>query len=117
MTTMALTDVVVTGGVDTHQDQHVAAALDQLGRVLGTQSFPTTVAGYRQLLGWLSSFGSARPRRASICASSRSDFVWLCEIARSLRALATTTAWPSELTKRETHGLCVPVSMMTVAPG
>lgn len=57
MTTIALTDVVVTGGVDTHQDLHVAAALDQLGQVLGTQSFPTTSAGYRQLLRWLLSFG------------------------------------------------------------
>jgi transposase len=57
MTTIALTDVVVTGGVDTHQDLHVAAALDQLGRVLGTQSFATTPAGYRQLHQWLLSFG------------------------------------------------------------
>jgi len=57
MTTMTSVDVVVTGGVDTHQDQHVAAALDQLGRVLGTASFPTTVAGYRQLLAWLRRHG------------------------------------------------------------
>jgi len=57
MTTIALTDLVVTGGVDTHQDLHVAAALDQLGRVLGTQSFPTTLAGYRQLHRWLLAFG------------------------------------------------------------
>lgn len=57
MTTIALERIVVTGGVDTHQDQHVAAALDQLGRILGTQSFPTTIAGYRQLLRWLSAFG------------------------------------------------------------
>jgi transposase len=57
MTTIASESVVVTGGVDTHQDQHVAAALDQLGRILGTQSFPTTIAGYRQLLRWLTSFG------------------------------------------------------------
>ncbi len=57
MTTMTSVDVVVTGGVDTHQDQHVAAALDQLGRVLGTESFPTTVAGYRQLLTWLRRHG------------------------------------------------------------
>jgi hypothetical protein len=39
------------------------------------------------------------------------------QIARSLRALATTTGWPSELTKREIHGLWVPVSITTVAPG
>jgi hypothetical protein len=29
---------------------HVAAALGHLGGVLGTASFPTTVAGYRRLL-------------------------------------------------------------------
>ena len=40
----------VFGGVDTHKDVHVAAALDELGRLLGTGSFPTTAAGYRQLL-------------------------------------------------------------------
>ena len=57
MTTLTANDVVVTGGVDTHQDLHVAAALDQLGRVLGTESFPTTVAGYRRLLAWLRRHG------------------------------------------------------------
>src|SRR5438128_198660 len=35
----------VTVGVDTHADQHVGAALDQLGRVLGTQAVPSTAAG------------------------------------------------------------------------
>ena len=48
----------VTGGVDTHRDVHVAAALDHLGRVLGTGSFPANRAGYRQLLVWLGSFGT-----------------------------------------------------------
>ena len=47
----------ITGGVDTHLDVHVAAALNDVGGVLGTASFPTTTAGYRQLLQWLSSFG------------------------------------------------------------
>jgi len=56
--TLTANDVVVTGGVDTHQDVHVAAALDQLGRVLGTESFPTTVAGYRRLLAWLRRHGT-----------------------------------------------------------
>ena len=50
-------DTEVTGGVDTHKDVHVAAAIDQLGRILGTRSFPTTHAGYRQLLSWLTKFG------------------------------------------------------------
>ncbi len=57
MTTTTSVDVIVTGGVDTHQDLHVAAALDQLGRVLGTESFPTTVVGYRQLPAWLRRHG------------------------------------------------------------
>ena len=48
---------VTTGGVDTHLDVHVVAALDAFGGVLGTSSFPTTAAGYRKLLVWLRSFG------------------------------------------------------------
>jgi hypothetical protein len=39
MTTMTSTAAAVIGGVDTHADVHVAAACDQLGAVLGTQSF------------------------------------------------------------------------------
>ena len=54
----------VTGGVDTHLDVHVAAALDPLGRLFGSESFATDAAGYRALLEWLDS--SARsPRSAS----------------------------------------------------
>ena len=48
---------VITGGVDTHADMHVAAALDPLGGLLGVQEFPATAAGYASLLGWLSEFG------------------------------------------------------------
>jgi len=47
----------VTGGVDTHSDLHVAAAVDHLGGVLGTAEFRTTPAGYRKLLRWLQAFG------------------------------------------------------------
>ena len=53
------TNDTVIGGVDTHADDHVAAAITSTGGVLGTQSFPTTVATpYRQPLAWLQSFGS-----------------------------------------------------------
>jgi transposase len=47
----------VTGGVDTHLDVHVAAALDPLGALLGSAPFPTTPAGYQALLSWLEGFG------------------------------------------------------------
>jgi transposase len=45
-------------GVDTHADIHVAAALDGIGGLLGTESFPTTPAGYASLLAWLRDFGT-----------------------------------------------------------
>jgi transposase len=47
----------VTGGVDTHADMHVAAVVDQVGRVLGTEACPATAAGYRTVLAWMSSHG------------------------------------------------------------
>jgi transposase len=47
----------VVGGVDTHADAHVAAALDSNGGVLGVESFPADQAGFEDLLGWLVGFG------------------------------------------------------------
>ena len=47
----------VTGGVDTHLDVHVAAALDGIGGLLGVEEFSTDDAGARRLLSWLRSFG------------------------------------------------------------
>ena len=47
----------VTGGVDTHAEVHVAAVVDQVGRVLGTGSFPADAAGYAGLLSWLCGHG------------------------------------------------------------
>src|SRR5215212_9262219 len=48
----------VTGGVDTHADVHVAAAVDANGGVLGIESFATTPAGFRELHEWLAGFGA-----------------------------------------------------------
>jgi transposase len=47
----------VTGGVDTHADVHVAAAVDEVGRVLGTASFSADADGYAGLLAWLRGHG------------------------------------------------------------
>jgi transposase len=47
----------VTGGVDTHLDLHVAAALDDIGGLMGVKEFSTTSAGYQALLDWLGGFG------------------------------------------------------------
>ena len=48
----------ITGGVDTHLDTHVAAAVDANGGVLGVESFPTTTAGFAELHAWLAAFGT-----------------------------------------------------------
>ncbi|MGH3286374.1 MAG: IS110 family transposase [Streptosporangiaceae bacterium] len=54
----------VTGGVDTHKDIHVAAALGEHGALLATASFPAASAGYGELLRWMS--GSGPPGRVGI---------------------------------------------------
>jgi transposase len=48
---------LVIGGVDTHKDLHVAAVVDELGRILGTASFPTTAKGEQALHSWMISYG------------------------------------------------------------
>jgi transposase len=50
-------EAVVIGGVDAHTDAHHAAALDQRGALLGSESFPTTTRGYGELLDWLVGWG------------------------------------------------------------
>ena len=57
MHSMTQEDTLVVGGVDAHADTHHAAALDQRGALLSTNSFPTTTSGYRELLDWLSGHG------------------------------------------------------------
>ena len=49
--------VGVTGGVDTHADNHMAAAVDHNGGLLGVESFPADETGYQELLDWLTGFG------------------------------------------------------------
>src|SRR3954451_25127609 len=56
MTTMVETRVL-TGGVDTHSQVHVAAVVDGVGGVLGVQSFPVDPAGYAALVDWMCAFG------------------------------------------------------------
>lgn len=44
-------------GVDTHADIHHVAVVDPLGRSLSDRTFPTTAAGYEQVLRWCTQFG------------------------------------------------------------
>ena len=56
--TIVEADRSVIGGVDTHLDVHVAAALDPIGGLLGVESFVATPGGYRAMLEWLGEFGT-----------------------------------------------------------
>lgn len=118
----------VVGGVDTHERTHHAAALSAVtGRFIGDREFPATLAGYRQLLAWLSSFGPiqrvgvegtgsygagltrflhaqsvpvtevARPDRSGRRAHGKSDPIDAIAAARAVLA-ATATAIPKERT-------------------
>jgi hypothetical protein len=44
-------------GVDTHEEMHVAVALDALGAQLVSKEISTTPAGYRRLLAWAQELG------------------------------------------------------------
>jgi transposase len=50
-------DRIVYGGVDTHKHNHVAAVVDDVGRILATETFPAKQSGYRALETWLASHG------------------------------------------------------------
>jgi len=73
-------EVGIIGGVDTHKDQHAAAALDDLGRLRGAATFPATPDGYRQLAAWLAGFGPVR--RVGVEGTS----AWGAGLTRFLRA-------------------------------
>jgi len=70
----------IVGGVDTHKDEHAAAALDALGRVRGRAAFPATPDGYGRLLDWLAGFGPVR--RVGVEGTS----AWGAGLTRFLRA-------------------------------
>lgn len=57
MTTMTQPARRVIGGVDTHKDIHVAAVVDDTGRILGVESFPNDNKGFRRLHSWMTRHG------------------------------------------------------------
>ena len=58
MESMPAPESAVTVGVDTHLDTHVAAVIDQAGRLLDTQAFPASTRGYVALVTWAERFGA-----------------------------------------------------------
>src|SRR6266536_1121075 len=82
MTTIAQSGVGrrVLGGVDTHKEVHVAAVIDDLGRILATAEFAATRRGYRRLLAWVVSLGELVAVGVEGCGS------WGAGLARYLAA-------------------------------
>src|SRR5205085_4201121 len=96
---------VITGGVDTHADLHVAAALDPIGGLLGVQEFPPprpdTPACWAGWAGsghspWSASKGPAATGRAwaatwrrPACGWSK----WIALTARTGTGRASPTRW------------------------
>lgn len=74
----------IVGGIDTHRDTHVAAAVDACGRLLGAESFPATGAGYSELLAWLKSWGALR------CVGVEGTGSYGANLARHLAAAGVT---------------------------
>jgi transposase len=56
-------------GIDTHADQHTAAAIDGVGKILGTIEVPTSPAGYRQLVRWARQLGCFNRAGVEGCGS------------------------------------------------
>jgi len=80
MSTIADDDPRVIAGVDTHKDFHVVVVIDELGRMLDTETFPATTRGYRDLTGWVTSFGEVLAVGVEGTAS------WGAGLSRHLRA-------------------------------
>lgn len=55
---MTKESLCVFGGVDTHKDVHVAAVVDERGKILDTASFEVNAKGYADLEHWLEGFGT-----------------------------------------------------------
>ena len=70
----------VIGGVDTPKEVHVAAVLDELGRLLDTAVFAATAPGYRQLTRWLCEFGEV------LAVGVEGTGSWGAGLSRHLRA-------------------------------
>jgi transposase len=108
---MAKTGGPVTGGVDTHADVHVAAVVDRVGRVLGTESFAADEAGYAGLLAWLRRYGQL----ARVGVEGTGSYG--AGLARYLAAAGVTVLEVSrpDRQRRRRHGKSDPVDAVSAA--
>ena len=110
---MTIVDIApsITVGIDTHRDVHVAAVLDAQGRLLGTESFPTTSSGLRRLERWATGFG------AIDTVGVEGTGAWGAGIARHLSAhghRVVEVDRPNRQTRRK-HGKSDPLDAQAAA--
>ncbi|MFE9690575.1 IS110 family transposase [Micromonospora sp. NPDC005806] len=98
-------------GVDTHKDAHVAAVTTPLGVQVASASFPTTAAGYRDLLAWARGFGDLR--RAGV-EGTGSFGAGLARYLRNQRLTVIEVNRPDRAARRR-HGKTDTIDAMAAA--
>jgi hypothetical protein len=84
---------MIAVGVDTHKEQHLAVALDELGQVLAEIVITTTLAGYSQFVYWLKELGEnalvgiegAGSYGAGLCEYLQAEEIKVFEVERPQR--------------------------------
>jgi transposase len=101
----------VTVGVDTHLETHVAAVVDQTGRLLGTQGFPASTRGYVALVTWAECFGPV----ARVGVEGTGTFgAGLTRFVRAYGLPVVEVARPDRSTRRQ-HGKSDPIDAQAAA--
>ena len=101
---------VITGGVDTHADMHVAAALDPIGGTARRGGVPGYPAGYAGLLGWLGGFGTVG------LVGIEGTGSYGAGLARHVTAAGIRVVEVDRLTARTAAGRASPIRWMRSAP-
>jgi transposase len=111
MESMPAPTAPVTVGVDTHLDQHVAAVIDQAGRLCGTQTFAASTRGYVALVTWAERFGPVE------CIGIEGTGTYGAGLARFARAYGLQVVEvdrPDRSTRRR-HGKSDPIDAQAAA--
>jgi transposase len=111
MNTMTEPVTRVTGGVDTHRDVHLVAALDERGGKLGVEAFSADAAGYRKALAWLRRFGTVE------CVGVEGTGTYGAGLTRYLlgRSVEVVEVTCPNRQRRRSHGKSDPVDAIAAA--
>ncbi len=82
-----MSDREIILGVDTHKDIHVAAIVDQVGRLLCTSEFLASERGCRRMLAWARRYGAVRLAGVEGTGTTATDLPdsWRLPASRSVR--------------------------------